>query len=757
MADEKRREPRVPTELNIKLAYGSVDEFIDRYALNISRGGIFVRTLEPESPGTPVTLNIEIGTGERIIRGRGVVTWTTPPSAPGEPERQPGMGVRFLQLDSESRALVDLVVATRGAGGRIDEPPRPEGEAVVEEEPEAVDLTEFLVAEPAPEEFPAAAPPAPEPPPARTAPAAAEPAPAPAAAGPAPAPGAAAPAAGPDGSPGARAPRRGKVVGIDLGTTNSCVAIAVDGKARVLASRQGYRTIPSVVAFDAQGRLLVGHPAKAQMIINPHNTVYGSKRLVGRPFQSPTVQACRDRFHYEIVEGPGGAAAVRFAGREFSLQQVAAFILKEMREMASQALGEEVSRAVVTVPAYYNDHQRNAVREAGELAGLHVERIVNEPTAAALAFGYGKGLDKRVLVYDLGGGTFDASVMEIQNDVYEVISSGGDTFLGGVDFDGQLMDHLVYRFMERHGFAPPEDRVAWQRIRDAAEETKVALSGREVAVAHVPYLCKDRQGRDVDLQVDVSRMDLEGLTERLVERSIAVAMEVLAAKGLGGGDVQEVLLVGGQSRMPLVWRKVRDAFGKDPNKGVHPDEAVALGAALLGASADRVDSVVLIDVLAMGIGVGLPGGRMVTLLPRNSRLPVKKAYEVGTTRDGQGEIELHVFQGDSPRAAECEYLGVVAVGGLPARPRGEVRVSVEFAVGAEGILGITARDLASGRVTEGRLATVDTPASLRHKLGLPEAPTAPKGARPIDTASQPAPPAGAPARKGLFGRLFGKK
>ncbi|HEY6107216.1 MAG TPA: TIGR02266 family protein, partial [Anaeromyxobacteraceae bacterium] len=429
MADEKRSEPRVLAELNLKLAYGSVDEFIDRYALNISRGGIFVRTLEPQPPGTPVTLNIEIGTGERIIRGRGVVTWTTPPSAPGEPERQPGMGIRFLQLDSESRALVDLVVATRGAEGRIDEPPRPAGEPVVEEEPEAVDLTELLVEEePAAAEFPAAAP---EPPPPQEPSAPAHPAPAPqaapapaeaaplrpAAAVPAPGPRATAPGAGPVAGPAVRAPRRGKVVGIDLGTTNSCAAISVDGKARVLASRQGYRTIPSVVAFDTQGRLLVGHPAKAQMIINPHNTVYGSKRLVGRPFQSPTVQACRDRFHYEIVEGLGGAAAVRFAGREFTLQQVAAFILKEMREMAGQALGEPVSRAVVTVPAYYNDHQRNAVREAGELAGLHVERIVNEPTAAALAFGYGKGLDKRVMVYDLGGGTFDASVMEIQNDV----------------------------------------------------------------------------------------------------------------------------------------------------------------------------------------------------------------------------------------------------------------------------------------------------------------------------------------------------
>ncbi len=753
MADEKRRDPRVPVELDIQLAFGTVDEFIDRYALNISRGGIFVRTLDPEPPGTPVTLDIAISTGERIIHGQGMVTWTTPPSAPGEPERQPGMGIRFTHLDPESRALVDLVVATRGAEGRIDEPPRPADETIIEGEPETVSLAAFLEEEQPPaEEFPAAAdsaPPAPAPP---TGPAAAKPA-APPAPGPVAGP-AATPAPGP---PAARAPRRGKVVGIDLGTTNCCVAVAVDGKARVLASRQGYHTIPSVVAFDAQGRLLVGHPAKAQMIVNPRNTVYGSKRLIGRPFHSPTVQACRDRFHYEIVEGPGGAAAVRFAGRQFSLQQVAAFILKEMRETAGQALGEEISRAVVTVPAYYNDHQRSAVREAGELAGLRVERIVNEPTAAALAFGYGRGLDKRVMVYDLGGGTFDASLLEIKNDVYEVISTGGDTFLGGVDFDGQLMDHLVYRFMERHGFAPPADRVAWQRIRDAAEETKVALSEREMAVAHVPYLCKDPAGRDVDLKVDVSRVELEGLTVRLVDRSIQVAMEVLAAKGLGGSEVDEVLLVGGQSRMPLVWRKIRDAFGRDGNKGVHPDEAVALGAALLAESADRVDSVVLIDALAMGIGVALPGGRLAIVLPRNSPLPATKTYEHTTTRDGQTEIELHVFQGDSPMVAECEYLGAITVGGLPARVRGQVRVSVEFAVGAEGILAVTARDLATGRVTRAKLATVDTPASLRQKLGLPQAPSAPKGARPIETASQLGQAAGPSGKKGLFGWIFGKR
>ncbi len=486
MSDENRRDPRTPAELRIRLALGSMDAFVERYALNVSLGGIFVRTRDPQPPGTVVGLEVSLDNGEVIIRGQGVVRWTTPPSAPGEPDRDPGMGVKFLELTRESRALVDLVAATRGAAGRSEEPPRP-----VEEPAEELDFdVEDLSSAPLDPPPPSAPPPAPAP--------AARPAPS--------APGRAARPAGT------------KVVGIDLGTTNSCAAFARGGRVEVLTSRQGYRTLPSVVAYDAQGRLLVGQAAKAQMVVNPRNTVYGSKRLVGRPFASPTVQACRDRFHYEIVEGEGGTAAVRFAGRDFTLQQVSALVLREIRELASQALHEPVDRAVITVPAYYNDHQRNAVREAGKLAGLAVERIVNEPTAAALAFGHGKGLDERVLVYDLGGGTFDASVLEIQGDVYEVVSTGGDTFLGGVDFDAQLLDHLVYRFMEQHGFAPPEDRVVWQRIRDAAEETKVALSERESAVAHVPFLCRSPKGASVELKVEVTRRGAGG-ADRTAGRS----------------------------------------------------------------------------------------------------------------------------------------------------------------------------------------------------------------------------------------------
>jgi molecular chaperone DnaK len=759
MGDRNRREPRTPTDLKIRLALGSMDAFVERYALNVSRGGIFVRTRDPQPPGAVVDLEVTLDSGECVIRGKGVVRWTTPPSAPGEPDRAPGMGIKFVELTRESRALVDLVAATRGGDAGSDEPPRPSEEEEAEAEAEGkeaeaqakgeefdLDVSDVEDVEAVP--APAAAPQARQPP----APPPAQPSPAP----PASQGGAAGPAP-------ARRPAGAKVIGIDLGTTNSCAAFATAGRAVVLASKQGYRTLPSVVAYDAQGRLLVGQVAKAQMVVNPRNTVYGSKRLVGRPFASPTVQACRDRFHYEIVEGPGGAAAVRFAGRDFSLQQISAVILKEIRELASHALGEPVDRAIITVPAYYNDHQRSAVREAGRLAGLEVERIVNEPTAAALAFGHGKDLHERVLVYDLGGGTFDASVLEIEGDVYEVVSTGGDTFLGGVDFDGQLLDHLVYRFMETNGFPPPDDRVVWQRIRDAAEATKVALSESEKAVAHVPFLCRSPKGASVELKVEVTRAELEELTARLVDRSIEVCREVLQAKGLTAQDVNEVLLVGGQSRMPLVWKRIREEFGREPNKGVHPDEAVALGAALLADSATRIDSVVLIDVLAMGIGIGLPGGRMAPVLPRNTKLPARKAYEHTTTRDGQTELELQVFQGDSPRVTECEYLGTVRIAGLPARPRGQVRVAVEFALGAEGILTITARDLASGNVTAVQFATVDTPEALKAKLQLPEPPGAPRGSRPLDHAGAHAlagsagPGQDAGRRSGIFGRLLGKK
>ena len=702
MADDRRRDPRVDVELDLKLAYGSVEEFVERWALNISRGGVFVRTLAPQDVGTRVTLNIELASGERVLRADGVVCWRATPSAPGEPAGEPGMGVRFTRVEPEGRSLIERMVAGRGHLGPDDGPPVP---------------------------------------------------------------GAAAPAAGAAEAGGARPrPRTGLTVGIDLGTTNSCVAFARDGRAEVLLSRGGHRTIPSVVAFDEQGRLLVGQAAKAQMIVNPRDTVHGAKRLVGRPFQSPTVQACRDRFHYEIVEGTGGEAAVRFAGREFTLKQVQAFVLRSLRQSASDALGEKVGRAVITVPAHYGDAQRQAVRDAGALAGLEVVRILNEPTAAALAYGYGRSLDRRVLVYDLGGGTFDASLLDVEGDVYEVLATGGDTFLGGADFDSQVVDHLAWRFAERYGFAPPRDPVVWQRIRDAAEEVKIALSSRDVAIASAPFLCKTREGGDADLKVEVSRALLEEITEALVDRTVALAREVVASRILDGRGVEDVLLVGGQSRMPLVWRKIREAFGVEPNKGVHPDEAVAIGAALLADSDCRIDSVVLIDVLPVGIGVGLPGGRVAPIFPRNTRLPAKKSYEVSTTRDGQGEIELAVFQGDRAQVAECDYLGTVRVERLPPAPRGAVRISLEFHLGAEGILSARARNLATGEVTRADLRMSETPDSLRRKLAAAAAdgPTpAPSEAAAIPSIPSAAPVAvdslPQPRRRGFIGRILGRR
>ncbi|HET7754840.1 MAG TPA: TIGR02266 family protein [Anaeromyxobacteraceae bacterium] len=724
MSGENRRGPRVAIGLGVRIAYGSASPTIDRHTVNVSRGGIFVRSREPQPPGTPVHLDISLLGGSKVIRGTGVVVWSTAPSAPGEPPHEPGMGIRFEALDPASRAAVDEIVSLQGSADAPGEPPQPyEGPPPADEGAQV-------------EVQPVAS-----------------------------------------GTRAARRPRPrpSKIIGIDLGTTNSCVAIAENGKVRVLESKEGYRTTPSVVAYDAEGRRLVGHAAKGQMVVNPRNTVYGSKRLVGRPFNSPTVQACRDRFHYDIIEGAGGSTAVRFAGRDFSLEQVAALVLGEIREVASQAVGEPISRAVVTVPAYYNDHQRNAVREAGRLAGLQIERIVNEPTAAAIAFGFGKTLQRRVLVYDLGGGTFDASVLEIEGDVYEVVSTGGDTFLGGVDFDAQLVDHLVWKFTERHGFPPATDRAGWQRIRDAAEELKVALSERESAAARVPFICQAPDGQQLDLDVTVTRAELEQLTGSLVERTIDVCREVLAARGIASAELDDVLLVGGQSRMPLVSRRIREVFGKDPTKGIHPDEAVAIGAAVLAESETRIDSVVLIDVLAIGIGVGLPGGRMAQVLPRNTRLPARKTYEIATVKDDQPELDLAVFQGDSQKASECEYLGTLRLTGLAPGPKGSVRFSVEFALGPEGILSVSATNVATQERTVVQLATLDTPESLREKLQLGEAPTPPKGSRPYDVAHEtgadgtsrtPAPTAAVPERgpaaeeakrPGFLGRFFGKR
>ena len=528
-----------------------------------------------------------------------------------------------------------------------------------------------------------------------------------------------------------------RVIGIDLGTTNSCAAVVRDGRPYVIPSREGHNTVPSIVALNARNQIVVGHLARAQLLTDPRATVSGAKRLVGRSFDSDVVQQLRSRFTYEIVPDPNGLAAVRLGAETLSLEQVSALVLREVKDVAQNHLGEEVNRAVITVPAYYNERQRAAVRSAGALAGLHVERILNEPTAAALAYAYGRHLNQRVLVYDLGGGTFDASVLELDDNVYEVVSTGGDTFLGGVDFDARIVERLLGRWKERHGAEFSGDRVALSRLVDAAERSKCALSERTDHAVQLPFLAM-KDGQPAALDLVLTRDEVASLVEPLVDRTLEVCDEVLRARGLAPGDVQEVLLVGGQSRMPLVHAKIAAFFGRPPSRAVHPDEAVALGAALLGHSLGTAEGVVLIDVLPMSLGIGLPGGRVKTIIPRNTPLPARKQYGLSTTRDGQTEFELVIVQGESAALAECEYLGTVRLEGLPAGPRGMVKIALTFDLGAECLLTITARELNTGRQVQAVMSTTEGAAAARRLLERGE------GDR-VQTASFAAPGAASPA------------
>jgi molecular chaperone DnaK len=751
---DKRGGDRTPVGLLVRLSYGSVDEFVERFATNLSRGGVFIRTRAPKPPGTQVAFELKLASGETVVKGLGTVLWSRHEDPHSNPPVAPGMGVQFTDLDDASRAIIERVMSRRESRGVApgvarDAPVAPRSEHTP---PSTRAPTPVIPLAAAATHTPTLSP--------------------------SPQAGRAAPSTGlptladlsaahrieqlkaglprvdvglpPEPVPVTRPSRH--VIGIDLGTTNSCAAIVKDGKPYVIPSREGHNTVPSIVALNARHKLVVGHNAKGQALTNPRQTVFGSKRLVGRAFESEIVQDLATRFPYEITAAEDGLAAVKLAAETLSLEQVSALILREVKEVAQNHLGEEVNRAVITVPAYYNERQRAAVRKAGALAGFQVERILNEPTAAALAFAYGRHVNQRILVYDLGGGTFDASILELNDNVYEVVSTGGDTFLGGVDFDNRIVERLLQLYQEQVGAPFDGDRVALSRLVDAAERAKCALSERQEFPIQLPFLAM-REGKPVTLDVTLTRDEIVGLVEPLVDRTLDVCREVLAAKGLKPEDVSEVLLVGGQSRMPLVRQKAEAFFGRPPSRAVHPDEAVAIGAALLAHSLGNAEGLVLIDVLPMSIAIGLPGGRVKTIIPRNTALPARKQYGLATTRDGQTEFELVVVQGESAKASECDLLGTVKLAGLPPGPRGMVKIAVTFELGAECLLTVTARELNTGRQVRTVLNTRERASDVQKRLEQ----SAPDEGPNLKTGSHPVVAEPPPEKKpGFWGRIFGR-
>ncbi|MFL5208027.1 MAG: molecular chaperone DnaK, partial [Microvirga sp.] len=495
----------------------------------------------------------------------------------------------------------------------------------------------------------------------------------------------------------------GKVIGIDLGTTNSCVAVMEGATPKVIENAEGARTTPSIVAFTDEGERLVGQPAKRQAVTNPERTFFAIKRLIGRTFDDPMTKKDMGLVPYKIIKGPNNDAWVEADGKQYSPSQISAFILQKMKETAEAHLGQPVTQAVITVPAYFNDAQRQATKDAGKIAGLEVMRIINEPTAAALAYGLDKKKSGMIAVYDLGGGTFDVSILEIGDGVFEVKSTNGDTFLGGEDFDMRLVEYLASEFKKEQGIDLKKDKLALQRLKEAAEKAKIELSSATQTEINLPYITADATGPK-HLTIKLSRAKFESLVDDLVQKTVEPCRKALKDAGLTAGEIGEVVLVGGMTRMPKVQEVVKQFFGKEPHKGVNPDEVVAIGAAIqAGVLQGDVKDVLLLDVTPLSLGIETLGGVFTRLIDRNTTIPTKKSQVFSTAEDGQQAVTIRVFQGKREMAQDNKLLGQFDLVGIPPAPRGVPQIEVTFDIDANGIVQVSAKDKATGKEQQIRI------------------------------------------------------